>query len=205
MSKENFKTLYHTLFESHISYGISVWGGIPQYKLNKLFRLQKKCLRILFGNLEQYLDKFNFNTCARTRPFGAQILTSEFYMREHTKPIFSENKILTVDNLYQYTTAYELMKILKFGYPKALAENFTVSIRNNKNLIILSGHKNNQFNHKASLLWNNLIKSLIIPPIHEANDVIFKKNLKLFLLKHQQSGDSNIWATCNNQFTFNGL
>ena len=30
--KENYKTLYHTLFESNISYGISVWGGIPQYK-----------------------------------------------------------------------------------------------------------------------------------------------------------------------------
>ena len=135
--KENYKTLYHTLFEYYISYSISVWGGIPQYKLNKLFRLQKKCLRILFGNLEQYLDKFN--TCARTRPFGAQILTSEFYMREHTKPIFSENKILTVNNLYQYTTACELMKILKFGYPKALAESFIVSIRNDKNLIILSG------------------------------------------------------------------
>ena len=119
--KENYKTLYRTLFESHISYGISVWGGIPQYKLNKLFRLHKKYLRILFGNLEQYLDKFN--TCARTRPFGAQILTSEFYMREHTKPIFSENKILTVNNLYQYTMACELMKILKFGYPKALAES----------------------------------------------------------------------------------
>ena len=197
--KENYKTLYHTLFVSHISYGISVWGGIPQYKLNKLFRLQKKCLRILFGNLEQYLDKFN--TCARTRPFGAQILTSEFYMGEHTKPIFSENKILTVNNLYQYTTACELMKILKLGYPKALAENFTVSIRNDKNLIILSGHKNNQFNHKASVLWNNLIKPLKIPPIHKVNDVIFKKNLKLFLLEHQQSGDSNIWATHNNQFT----
>ena len=93
------------------------------------------------------------------------------------------------------------MKILKFGYPKALAENFTVLIRNDKNLVILSGHKNNQFNHKASVLWNNLIKPLKIPPIHEANDVIFKNNLKRFLLEHQQSGDSNIWATYNNQFT----
>ena len=112
-------------------------------------------------------------------------------MREHTKPIFSENKILTVNNLYQYTTACELMKVLKFGYPKALAESFLVSIRNDKNLIILSGHKNNQFNHKASVLWNNLIKPLKIPPIHEVNDVIFKKNLKLFLLEHQQWGDSS--------------
>ena len=31
LSKENFKTLYNTLFESHMLYGISIWGLIPQY------------------------------------------------------------------------------------------------------------------------------------------------------------------------------
>ena len=107
IANENLKTIYFTLFESHLLFGVSVWGGIPQYKMDKIFRLQKKCLRILFGNLEQFLDK---------RPFGAQILSSQFYMREHTKPIFNANKILTVNNLYRYTSACELMKILKFGY-----------------------------------------------------------------------------------------
>ena len=76
ISNENLKTIYFTLFESHILYGISVWGGIPQYRMDKIFRLQKKCLRILFGNLEQFMDKFN--TCARARPFGDQILSSQF-------------------------------------------------------------------------------------------------------------------------------
>ena len=50
IANENLKTIYFTLFESHLLYGISVWGGIPQYKMDKIFRLQKKCLRILFGN-----------------------------------------------------------------------------------------------------------------------------------------------------------
>ena len=58
-------------------------------------------------------------------------------MREHTKPIFNANKILTVNNLYRYTSACELMKILKFGYPQTLANSFTLSLRNDRNLIIL--------------------------------------------------------------------
>ena len=40
------------------------------------------------------MDKFS--TCARTRPFGDQFLTSDFYVKEHTKPIFKDKKILTL-------------------------------------------------------------------------------------------------------------
>ena len=29
-----FKNLYHTLFESHLSYAISVWGGVSEAKIN---------------------------------------------------------------------------------------------------------------------------------------------------------------------------
>ena len=40
-----YKELYHTLFESHLSYGISAWGGISFKKLEPLFITQKRCLR----------------------------------------------------------------------------------------------------------------------------------------------------------------
>ena len=93
--------------------------------------------------------------------------------------------------------ACELIKFFKFGYPKALAENFALSVRNDRKLVKLSGQKNSQSNDKASVLCNNLIKPLRIPPIREINVVIFKKNLQL-LLEHQQSGDAYIWANCNN-------
>ena len=39
--KSHYKSLYHTLFESHLSYGITVWGGTSQSSLEKLFLLQK--------------------------------------------------------------------------------------------------------------------------------------------------------------------
>ena len=41
VTEQNFKTLYSSLFESHLRYGISVWGIIFHRKLDKLFRLQK--------------------------------------------------------------------------------------------------------------------------------------------------------------------
>ena len=55
------------------------------------------------------------------------------------------------------------MKILKFGYPKILADSFTLSSRNDKNLIILPRLKNIQFHYKASVIWNDLLKPLKIP------------------------------------------
>ena len=77
--KNLYINLYHTLFESHLTYGISVWGGVPHCKLEKLFIIQKKCIRILFGDSEKYNDKFC--TCARARPLGEQILGSKFYAK----------------------------------------------------------------------------------------------------------------------------
>ena len=60
--KELYKDLYHTLFESHLGFGISVWGGLSNNRLEPIFKTQKKCIRILFGDQEAYSNKFK--TCA---------------------------------------------------------------------------------------------------------------------------------------------
>ncbi len=65
------RDLYHTLFESHLSYCISVWGGVGPNKMNSIWTAQKHCLRILFGDKEAYLDKFK--TCTRERPYASQL------------------------------------------------------------------------------------------------------------------------------------
>ena len=80
------KLVGHTLFESHLSYAISVWGGVSETKINPLFIAQKHRIRILFGDKEKYLEKHR--TAARTRPRDLQILGSDFFKREHTKPLF---------------------------------------------------------------------------------------------------------------------
>ena len=67
---------------------------------DKLFITQKYCVRILFGDLDTYLDKQS--TSARARPFNYQKLGAKYYQKEHAKPIFSKLQILTVQGLFKY-------------------------------------------------------------------------------------------------------
>ena len=62
------KDLNHTLFESYLTYGISVWGGITKAKLFPLFKAQTKFMRVIFGDRAKYLDKFK-PVPDRVRPF----------------------------------------------------------------------------------------------------------------------------------------
>ena len=107
-----------------MSHCISVFGHVCQTHSVKLFTVQKHCIRILFGEKQAYLEKFK--TCCRTRPFGMQKLGAKFYKREHTKPLFHKNGILTYQNLYNYHVPFPLFK------------QYTVSSRNNMNLILLT-------------------------------------------------------------------
>ena len=49
---------------------------------------------------DAYMAKFQ--TCARTRTFESRILGREFFQREPSKPLFCNNSLLTVHNLYKY-------------------------------------------------------------------------------------------------------
>jgi hypothetical protein len=63
----HYKSIYHSLFESHLSYGISCWGAAYSSKLETLFRLQKRCVRILFGEIPSFDHPEYYQTCARAR------------------------------------------------------------------------------------------------------------------------------------------
>ena len=162
-----------------------------------IFRLQKKCSRIFFGDFDQFMAKYS--TCARTRPYGDQFLTSKFYMKQHTKPLFNANRILTVQNLYRYTAVIELMKTLRLGHPISLLETFELSSRNKRNIIIVSAHNNNQFHYQSSVMWNSLLKPLQVPSIRQIDINMFKSKFKKHLLKQQESGDEAVWSNANNQ------
>ena len=98
---ELHKNLYHTFFESHLAYGITAWGGVSDNKkLQSLFKVQKRCLRIIFSDKETNLNKFK--TCCRVRPYDHQKLENSFYEKEPSKPIFNKKFIMTVHNLYVY-------------------------------------------------------------------------------------------------------
>jgi len=57
------KTLYHSLFESHLTYGISVWGSQSNSVMEKLFTIQKSCIRMLFGNQHALSKKDTYCYC----------------------------------------------------------------------------------------------------------------------------------------------
>ena len=101
--------IYHALFESHLTYGITIWGGVPKVQLDDIFKIQKHCVRVLFGDLEEYLNKSC--TCVRARPYtgrGSQKLGKEYYCKEHTKPLFNNNDLLAVRNLHTYHCCIEI-------------------------------------------------------------------------------------------------
>ena len=153
-------------------------------------------MRILFGDLEKYLDKFS--TCARTRELGKQILGSSFYMMEHTKPLFNEFLLKTVQNLYNYYCILEIFKIMKFHTPIALYSKITLSKRG-YNLTIILPTPSHHFLYKASVLWNKINKKLILNhgPNFDIKISFIKKMLKNTIFQNQGLHDTEIWDPSN--------
>ena len=183
---ELYKDLYYTLFESHLTYGITVWGGVKNNKIETLFKIQKKCIRILFGDKEAYLNKFK--TCARTREFNHQNLTANFYRREHTKPLFNSKSIMNVKNLYIYHCANEIFKILKFRTPISMFELLNLSTRAGKATLLVTPNPSNNFFYFGSLIWN-VVRDLV--KMYDLNSKTFsiKSGLKKQILEIQCEGD----------------
>ena len=81
----------------------------------------------MFGDNEAYFNKFM--TCVRTRPRESQKLGNEFYEQEHSKPLFNDNNLLTVYQLYKYHCTLEMFKIVKLRLPISLYSLFNMSNR----------------------------------------------------------------------------
>ena len=194
----NYKSIYHTLFESHLTYCISTWGGAKRKLMDQVFTTQKIAIRYLFGKYDEFLEKFN--TAARTRPYGEQKLGASFYRKEHTKPLFNTQKILTVYNLYIYMAVNEIGKLLTLRSPAILFEQVKLSSRNKENLIVIesSCQKESSY-HNASSFWNMYIKKLDIPNVHNIIIPLLKHKLKTHLLSVQLEGSTEEWNPVNTE------
>ena len=153
--------IYNALFLSHLTYGISCWGGVPNYKLNKVFAIQKRCIRLLFGKQFTFYHHEFYLTCARTRSFDEQ-MEPRIFCLEHTKPLFNEHNLMNLENLYHYHTFMELFKILKHQTPMSVYECFRFCPKNNKLLLMIPKVRlvvfQQNFVYKSSEIWNSLIK-----------------------------------------------
>ncbi len=191
LPKELYKTIYHTLFESHLNYGITVWGGVSKTKLEPLFILQKKCLRIRFGDKEAYQDKFR--TAVRTRLIDQQILNKDFYSREISKPLFNSNNILTVFNSYIYHTTIETFKILKYRCPISIYDSYTISDRKDTLLTPPVKTHDSSFINRTTRLWNIIRQKLKIFNFSEVKLGQVKSMLRSVIGSIQKEGDAQAW------------
>ena len=210
--KTEYEKVYNALFMSHLSYCISCWGGIPNYKLGKIFSIQKRCVRLLFGKEVSYDRPEFYFTCARIRTYN-QHMEHKSYCLEHTKPLFNEHKILNLENLYFYHMFMEIFKILKYSIPCSLKQLFNLCPRNQKFLLMtpkvkLEVSKQN-FVFKATKVWNKLIghalertepeiSGLIIPGSARNSDLsasiaFVKGKIKIYIQNSQKLGHIYLW------------
>ena len=199
LPKGYYKSVYFSLFESHLSYCITVFGKANRSLTDRLFITQKHCMRILFGDLDKYIDKFK--TCARTRPMESQRLGQDLFKRENTKPLFYKQGILSFYNLYNYYLILETAKTLKTSIPHILYQKYTLSGRGNENIMLARSGTGFYINSRLTL-WNSCIKTI-------ANDVkiffisipLLKSSLKECLLQIQNAFDKYEWyRNINSEF-----
>ena len=157
-------------------------------------RAQKQCLRVLFGDKETYLDKFK--TCARSRPFGNQKLETEFFVRENSKPLFTEQKLMSVFSLCHYHSAAEAFKLLKFHIPISLYGLFTLSKRPGKETFLLTPRSSDSFSYGASAALNSVRPKLKLTDFSITTSS-FKTELKAVILDQQSAGDEYEWSAYN--------
>ena len=81
------KTIYLSLIQSSLHYGLIFWHGVSSDLRNKIFRLQKKAIRLVTGS-------------------------STF---SHTEPLFKKSKVLKLDDLYELEACKFVHHELLFG------------------------------------------------------------------------------------------
>ena len=174
--KNEYLKIYNALFKSHLSYCISCWGGISKYKLQSLFSLQKRCVRLLFGKEINYDHPEFYQNCARVRTYK-QHMAAKNYQLEHTKPIFNEQNLLTLHHLYIYHIFCDTFKILKYKTPISLFELLSNS-PNDTNMMLMVPKVNldlakNNFIFQASCIWNSLNKKVFNQCLLKNRDGVF--------------------------------
>ncbi len=162
--KSEYMKLYNGLFKSHLRYCISSWGGVPSSKLQGLFTIQKRCIRLLFGMEYSFDHAGYYETCARVRTYQDH-KSKKNYCLEHTKPLFNKHDVLSLPNLYVYHTFIELFKLQKMRSPISLFSLFELSNRDTSFLMhtpkVNLDVSKNIYVFKSCIIWNRLIDNIL--------------------------------------------
>ena len=168
-SSQNSKT-YQSLFVSHITYAISCWGGIYPSKLQKLFSIQKRWLRIIFGETLSFDHSEYYLSCARTKTYDEHVALKDWKtINLNTQNRYLiKNSLLTLQNLYIARTLVELFKILKLQSPIYIYNSLKFCPRTEHLKLLCPkltlGISRNNFTISSILMWNSCINKLIDQP-----------------------------------------
>ena len=160
--KDTLHTLYHSFIFPYFNYCIHLWGSTYHSYISKLEVLQKRVIRIIAG----------------------------VNRREHTKPLFSDLKILTINNLFSYCVGLFMYKHHHGQLPEVLniftknSEVHGYDTRQADHLQIpyfSSGIGKMSFKFQAVKIWNKILTFLKV----KIKIGTFKKRLKTFLIKNE--------------------
>ena len=114
---------------------------------------------MLFGNEISFDHPDYYNTCARIKTYDELMYPN--YEKENTKPLFLENELLTVHNLYNYHIIINIFNILKYRTPYSLFDKFSFSARKELSLVrptTLHSKRLQNFICKSTAKWNEVSK-----------------------------------------------
>jgi hypothetical protein len=136
------RNLYFTLVNPYFEYCNLIWATSPSGNLNKLFRLQKRAIRLI--------TKSKWN--------------------EHTSPLFINNNILTLYKINQLQTVCFMYKIKNKLLPSYFVEMFELNSAVHEHNTRLAdsyhvqSHRLNLTSHSIRIigvkLWNNICNTL---------------------------------------------
>ena len=138
-------------------------------KLHKLFNIQKRCIRIFFGESYSFDHPEYYATCCRTKTYQVHVALKE-YALGHTKPLFNKHSLLTLHNLYVSRSLLELIKVLKLHSPSPIYESIQFCPHTHHFRLLspkcnLAISKNN-YSVSSIILWNKFITNYLITQIY---------------------------------------
>ena len=107
LPESTLKTLFHSLIQSYINYGLLLWGGCPDTTTNRIRQIQKQCIRTI-----------------KNAPW-----------RAHTEPRMKQLKILKMDDQFKLQCLIMTHDIIYKNCPDLFCNKFQLNRdQNNYNL-----------------------------------------------------------------------
>jgi len=159
LPKECLKDLYYTFAYPYLIYCNHVWGNTHKTYLDKIIKTQKKLIRIISGS----------------------------HYRAHTSDLFANNKLLNMQQIYQYSIGIFMFKYCNDELPNLFANMFQknsgIHTHNTRqqNHFHLPKFKNNMLKnsvrYQGVTLWNGLPDQLRESKSLNSFKFNFKKSL----------------------------